>query len=74
MAVDVGWTTPGFLIPFLGSGGTNYLSLVVGILCVGISTLIYLPFVKAAAGANLKAAAKLEAQEDDDDAFDMSGL
>ena len=74
VAVDVGWTTPGFLIPFLGSGGTNYLSLVVGILCVGISTLIYLPFVKAAAVANLKAAAKLEAQEDDDDAFDMSGL
>lgn len=51
--LDIGWTTPGFLIPFLGSGGTNYLSLVVGILCVAVSTLIYLPFVRAAAKVNL---------------------
>lgn len=51
--LDIGWTTPGFLIPFLGSGGTNYLSLVIGILCVAVSTLIYLPFVKAAAKMNL---------------------
>lgn len=54
VTVDVGWTTPGFLIPFLGSGGTNYLSLVVGILCVAVSTLIYLPFVRAAAKVNMK--------------------
>lgn len=53
VAIDVGWTTPGFLIPFLGSGGTNYLSLAIGILCVVISTIIYMPFVKAAAKANL---------------------
>lgn len=58
--VDVGWTTPGFLIPFLGSGATNYLSLIVGILCVVISTVIYLPFVKAASVSNLKAAESLE--------------
>ncbi|XBG73226.1 hypothetical protein V4S28_00640 [Enterococcus cecorum] len=54
VAIDVGWTTPGFLIPFLGSGGTNYLSLLIGILCVALSTIIYLPFVKAAAIANMK--------------------
>lgn len=53
VTLDIGWTTPGFLIPFLGSGGTNYLSLLIGILCVVVSTLIYLPFVKAAAKANL---------------------
>lgn len=54
VAVDVGWTTPGFLIPFLGSGGSNFLSLVIGFACVGISTLVYLPFVSAAAKANIK--------------------
>lgn len=61
--LDVGWTTPGFLLPFLASGGTNYISLVVGILCVVISTLIYMPFVKAAAVANIKAAEELESAE-----------
>ena len=55
VTVDVGWTTPGFLIPFLGSGGHNPLSLVIGLLCVVISTLIYLPFVMAAAKANIAA-------------------
>lgn len=65
VAVDVGWTTPGFLIPFLGSGGTNYLSLAIGILCVAVSTIIYMPFVKAAASANRKAAAALEKENDD---------
>lgn len=58
VTLDVGWTTPGFLIPFLGSGGTNPMSLVIGVLCV-VSTLIYLPFVRAAAKAN----AKKEAEE-----------
>lgn len=62
VAIDVGWTTPGFLIPFLGSGGTNVLSLVVGVLCVVISTLVYLPFVKAAAVANIKEENRLEKQ------------
>ena len=51
--VDVGWTTPGFLIPFLASGGTNALSLVIGLLCVAVRTLNYLPFVKAAAKINM---------------------
>ena len=54
VTLDIGWTTPGFLIPFLGSGGTNRLSLVVGLLCVAVSTLIYLPFVAAAAKLNMK--------------------
>lgn len=44
----------GILIPFLGSGGTNPLSLVIGILCVFVSTLIYLPFVSAAAKINMR--------------------
>ncbi|WP_416327637.1 PTS sugar transporter subunit IIC [[Eubacterium] hominis] len=72
VSVDVGWTTPGFLIPFLGSGGTNYLSLLIGILCVGVSTIIYLPFVKAAALANQKAAEKLKKEEDDLSLDDVS--
>lgn len=53
IGLDVGWTTPGFLIPFLGSGGTNYLSLVIGVLCVAVSTLIYAPFVMAASKAEM---------------------
>ena len=53
VTLDVGWTTPGFLIPFLGSGGHNVLSLVIGVLCVVVSTLIYMPFVAAAAKANI---------------------
>ena len=53
VTLDVGWTTPGFLIPFLGSGGHNVLSLVVGVLCVVVSTLIYMPCVAAAAKANI---------------------
>lgn len=72
VSVDVGWTTPGFLIPFLGSGGTNYLSLLIGILCVGVSAIIYLPFVKAAALANQKAAEKLKKEEDDLSLDDVS--
>lgn len=40
-----------FLISFLGSGGHNPLSLVIGVLCVVVSTLIYLPFVRADAKA-----------------------
>lgn len=47
VAYSVAWTTPGFLIPFLGSGATSFLSLVIGFVCVGVSTLIYLPFVMA---------------------------
>ena len=62
VTLDVGWTTPGFLIPFLGSGGHNPLSLVIGVLCVGVSTLIYLPFVRAAAKANIAREAEAEAE------------
>lgn len=61
VALDVGWTTPGFLIPFLGSGGSNYLSLAIGLLCIVISTIIYIPFVRIAAAANLKVEAEAEA-------------
>ncbi len=59
VAIDVGWTTPGFLIPFLGSGGSNFLSLIIGLLCILISTIIYIPFVKIAAAANIKAEANV---------------
>ena len=57
VAYSVAWTTPGFLIPFLGSGANNFLSLLIGILCLGVSTLIYMPFVMVSAKA---------AQKDDD--------
>lgn len=43
----VPWTTPGPLIPFLGTGG-HWGALLVGLLCTGISALIYAPFVIAA--------------------------
>lgn len=59
VAVDVGWTTPGFLIPFLGSGGSNFLSLIIGLICIVVSTIIYIPFVKIAAASNIKAEANL---------------
>lgn len=45
-AIGVPWTTPGPLIPFLGTGG-NWLALIIGIICLGISVLMYLPFVIA---------------------------
>lgn len=62
VTLDVGWTTPGFLIPFLGSGGHNPLSLLIGVLCVCVSTLIYMPFVMAAAKANIAREAEAEAE------------
>ena len=62
VTLDVGWTTPGFLIPFLGSGGHNPLSLLIGVLCVCVSTLIYMPFVRAAAKANIAREAEAEAE------------
>lgn len=46
-AIGVPWTTPGPLIPFLGTGG-NFLALIIGFVCLGISVLVYLPFVIAA--------------------------
>lgn len=47
IAYSVAWTTPGFLIPFLGSGANNIMSLVIGFVCLAVSTVIYLPFVIA---------------------------
>ncbi|MFZ4835448.1 PTS sugar transporter subunit IIC [Rouxiella sp. Mn2063] len=47
VAYALPWTTPGPLIPFLGTGG-NWLALLVGLFCLLVSTLIYLPFVMVA--------------------------
>ncbi len=57
MAYAVPWTTPGPLIPFFATGG-NWLALMVGFLCLTISTLIYLPFVIAANKINTNQVAK----------------
>lgn len=46
IAYGVPWTTPGPLIPFLGTGG-EFMGLVVGIVCLAVSVLIYAPFVIA---------------------------
>ncbi|HAI6495084.1 TPA: PTS transporter subunit EIIC [Escherichia coli] len=51
VAYAVPWTTPGPLIAFLGTGG-NWLALLVGFLCLGVATMIYLPFVIAANKVN----------------------
>lgn len=59
VAYTVAWTTPGFLTPFLGSGADNIMALVIGILCLVVSTIIYLPFV----AASTRAAIKKEAEE-----------
>lgn len=59
IAYTVAWTTPGFLTPFLGSGADNIMALVIGILCLIVSTIIYLPFV----AASTRAAIKKEAEE-----------
>ena len=59
VAYSVAWTTPGFLTPFLGSGANSIMALVIGILCLVVSTLIYLPFV----AASTRAAIKKEAEE-----------
>ena len=58
VAYNVPWTTPGPLIPFLGTGG-NLVGLGIGLLCLVISVLIYAPFVIAAS----KAAQKEEENE-----------
>ncbi|MFY3815967.1 PTS transporter subunit EIIC, partial [Escherichia coli] len=51
VAYAVPWTTPGPLIAFLGTGG-NWLALLVSFLCLGVATMIYLPFVIAANKVN----------------------
>ncbi|CNE56845.1 PTS sugar transporter subunit IIC [Yersinia kristensenii] len=53
VAYALPWTTPGPLIPFLGTGG-NWLALGVGILCLAVSTLIYLPFVMVSNKVQMK--------------------
>lgn len=45
-AISVPWTTPGIINLFLGTGG-NVMGLIVGILCLAVSIIIYLPFVIA---------------------------
>lgn len=47
VTIAVPWTTPGPLMPFLGTGG-NITALIVGFICLGVSVLIYSPFVIAA--------------------------
>ncbi|XWN52068.1 PTS sugar transporter subunit IIC [Anoxybacillus flavithermus] len=47
VAYSVPWTTPGPLLAFFGTGG-NWMALIVGFICLAVSTLIYLPFVLAA--------------------------
>ena len=46
IAYQVPWTTPGPLIPFIGTGG-EFRGLIVGIICLAVSVLIYAPFVIA---------------------------
>lgn len=50
VAYGVPWTTPGPLIPFLGTGG-NIMGLVIGLICLAVSVLIYAPFVIASSKA-----------------------
>ncbi|MCX8956597.1 PTS sugar transporter subunit IIC [Erwinia psidii] len=57
VAYAVPWTTPGPLIAFFGTGG-NWMALFVGILCLVVATLIYLPFVITA--NKVTATAKVE--------------
>lgn len=47
IAYSVPWTTPGPILAFLGTGG-NWLALILGFVCLAVSTLIYIPFVMAA--------------------------
>ncbi|TGY42637.1 PTS sugar transporter subunit IIC [Clostridium sartagoforme] len=51
VAYPVLWTTPGPLIPFIGTGG-EIMGLVVGIICLAVSVLIYAPFIIASNKAN----------------------
>lgn len=53
IAYGVVWTTPGPLIPFIGTGG-EFMGLVVGFVCLAVSVLIYSPFVIASNKAAIK--------------------
>ncbi|ALB30208.1 PTS sugar transporter subunit IIC [Companilactobacillus heilongjiangensis] len=46
-AIGMSWTTPGPLMPFLGTGG-NLIGLVMGVVCLAVSVMMYFPFVLAA--------------------------
>lgn len=47
VTIGIPWTTPGPLMPFLGTGG-SITALFVGFLCLAVSVIIYSPFVIAA--------------------------
>lgn len=47
VTIGIPWTTPGPLMPFLGTGG-DIVALFVGFICLAVSVLIYSPFVIAA--------------------------
>ena len=47
VTIGIPWTTPGPLMPFLGTGG-KIVALFVGFICLAVSVLIYSPFVIAA--------------------------
>lgn len=54
--------------PFLGTGG-NWLGLIIGFLCLGISVLTYMPFVLA---ANKMMASDSQSDKNTQDAADGS--
>lgn len=58
IAYNVPWTTPGPLIPFIGSGG-EIMGAVVGIVCLAASVVVYAPFVIA----SNKAAKKIQEED-----------
>lgn len=59
---SVPWTTPGPLIPFLGSGG-DWRGLLVGFFCLFVSVLMYTPFVIAANGATVPVEDEITGEE-----------
>ena len=68
VTIGVPWTTPGPLMPFLGTGG-NITALFVGFICLAVSVLIYSPFVIAAN----KAAVLEEEAENEISAQEVTG-
>lgn len=52
VTIGIPWTTPGPLMPFLGTGG-SIAALIVGFVCLAASVLIYTPFVIAANKATI---------------------
>lgn len=56
LGYGVPWTTPGPLIPYLGTGG-DIKGLIVGLVCLAVSVVIYSPFVIA---SNVEAKEKNE--------------